>query len=154
MGIGLHLTSEELNLGTDVVGYLSAFSLISLLTTPRLGKWADRMGAERSRFLMGLINLAGVACYALAAWSWWWLQMPIIVTSLAGRWSMSPGRMVGLRKASVRTRPVTVYITLFVGGSLGSWSGATAYDLGGWWGTVFWSVLLSLLATRLVPTGR
>lgn len=148
MGIGLHLTSDALNLGTDVVGYLSAFSLLSLLTTPRLGKWADQQGAERARFKMGLVNLAGVACYGFAAIDWWWLLIPIVVTSLAGPMVDVSGRMVGLRKdPAIRTRLMTVYITLmFVGGSLGSWSGTYAYDIGGWWGTVAWGVTLSLLA--------
>ena len=49
MGVGLHLTSPEIGLGTDMVGYLAAITAINALTTPRLGKWADKVGpAERA----------------------------------------------------------------------------------------------------------
>ena len=151
MGIGLHLTSDNLNLGTDVVGYLSAVSLISLLTTPRLGKWADRLGPERARLRMALLQLTGIAALALVHWSWWWLLLSITVTSFAGPLVDVTGRMIGLRKSpTIRTRLMSIYVTLmFIGGSIGSWSGTLAYDVAGWNGTLGWSLLLSLLLCGL-----
>lgn len=151
MGIGLHLTSEDLNLGTDVVGYLSAVSLISLLTTPRLGKWADRLGPERARLQMALLHFIGILALALVHWSWWWLLLSITVTSFAGPVVDVTGRMIGLRKSpAIRTRLMSIYVTLmFIGGSIGSWSGTLAYDWAGWNGTLGWSVLLSVLVVSL-----
>lgn len=151
MGIGLHLTSDKLNLGTDVVGYLSAVSLISLLTTPRLGKWADRLGPERARLAMALLQFTGIAALALVHWSWWWLVLSITVTSFAGPLVDVTGRMIGLRKSpTIRTRLMSIYVTLmFIGGSIGSWSGTLAYDVAGWNGTLGWSLLLSLLLCGL-----
>ena len=48
MGLGLHLTSPEMGLGVDDVGYLGLFSAANVVTTPLLGKWADRTGPRRA----------------------------------------------------------------------------------------------------------
>ncbi|WOJ92226.1 MFS transporter [Congregibacter variabilis] len=138
LGIGLHLTSSELNLGTDTVGYLAAFSAVGLLVTPRLGHWADRFGAEKARFRMATINLLGILTLGLASYHWLFLILPILVMSTVGPMVDVTGRMTSLNTPPpVRTRLMTVYITLmFLGGGMGSWTGTIAYDLGGWWGTV------------------
>ena len=84
MGIGLHLTSPEMGLGTDTVGYLSAFSAIGLLVTPRLGIWADRLGAERLRMMVAFAQLLGVVLLAFASAEWWHLLFPIAVFCVFG----------------------------------------------------------------------
>ncbi len=146
MGIGLHLTSDEIGLGTDVVGYLAAFSALNLITTPALGRIADRNGPARVRLVMAMIQFVGVLSLALAGQSWWWLLLPIAVTSVAGPMIDVTGRMTTLREVpEVRTRLMSLYITLmFVGGGMGSWLGAAAYGLGGWTGTVLTAAGLSL----------
>lgn len=60
LGIGLHLTSPALGYGTDAVGFLALFAVINLVTTPRLGRWADGIGARRARLLVALLQLVGV----------------------------------------------------------------------------------------------
>lgn len=151
LGISLHLTSAELGLGTDTVGYLAAFSAIGLLTTPRLGRLADHLGAERARLLMAFLQLAAVLSLALAAANWRMLLLPIILTSVAGPLIDITGRMSSLSQApQLRTRLMSIYITLmFLGGGLGSWAGTLAYDLGGWTGTVTLTCSLSLAVCAL-----
>ena len=147
MGIGLHLTSEEIGLGTDMVGYLSAFSAIGLLFTPRLGKLADRLGAERARVFAAIGQLVGISTLAIAGSTWWYLLLPIGLISIVGPMVDVTGRMTSLSQpASVRTRMMSLYITLmFLGGGMGSWSGTLAYDLAGWTGTVVMSCSLSVV---------
>ncbi|WP_439100364.1 MFS transporter [Congregibacter sp.] len=152
LGIGLHLTSDELNLGTDIVGYLAAFSGVGLLVTPRLGRWADRFGAEKARLRVASINFCGILTLSLAQIHWLFLLLPIGLMSTVGPMVDVTGRMTSLNKPpEVRTRLMTLYITLmFLGGGMGSWSGALAYDLGGWWGTVgltsFYAALVCVLS--------
>ncbi|MFK8042736.1 MAG: MFS transporter [Congregibacter sp.] len=152
LGIGLHLTSEEFNLGTDTVGYLAAFSAVGLLVTPRLGRWADRFGAERTRLRVATINFLGILTLSLATVHWLFLLLPIAVMSTVGPMVDVTGRMTSLNTPPpVRTRLMTLYITLmFLGGGLGSWTGAIAYGFGGWWGTValssFFAALVCILS--------
>ena len=154
MGIGLHLTSPEMGLGTDTVGYLSAFSAIGLLVTPRLGIWADRLGAERLRMMVAFAQLLGVVLLAFASAEWWHLLFPIAVFCVFGPMIDITGRMTSLSQSpETRTRMMSLYITLmFIGGGMGSWGGTIAYDLAGWSGTITFvtglSILVCALATR------
>ncbi len=160
MGIGLHLTGPALNLGTDVVGYLAACSAVALFTTPRLGRWADRRGAERARLTMALFQFLALGSLALAFFRWEFLVISVFTTAVAGPLIDVTGRMTSLREEpSVRTRLMSLYITLmFVGGGLGSWGGTVAYDALGWWGTVGlcsgMSALICLLAYRQRRRGQ
>ena len=160
MGIGLHLTSDEIGLGVDDVGYLGVFSIINVLTAPRLGRWADRVGPARARVILSMIQMAGVALLFVAGDSFWLLTIPIIVMSVAGPMIDVTGRMTCLAaEPAIRTRLMSLFIILmFLGGGVGSWAGTIAYDLGGWplnvglamgFSTVI--VLLSLLGSR-APT--
>ncbi len=146
LGIGLHLVGPEFNLGTDTIGYLAGFSAIGLLLTPRLGRWADRLGAERARLRFAIFQFTGVLALLLVNYHWLFLLLPIFFFSISGPLIDVTGRMTTLRESSaVRTRLMSLYITLmFLGGGLGSWSGTLAYDLGGWMGTVVLASLMSM----------
>ena len=156
MGIGLHLTSAEIGLGTDTVGYLALFSLLNLMTTPGLGKWADRVGAEHARLTMTLVQLAGVSLLSLVNAHWLLLAIPIVLNSIAAPMIDVSGRMTSLREPPERrSRLLTIYIALmFLGGSFGSWAGAAVYDYGGWTGTVIAATALALMATALAARER
>jgi len=151
LGIGLYLTGPELKLGTDVVGYLAAGSGIALFTTPHLGRWADRQGAEAARLRMAVLQFAAVASLALSLYAWPLVIVPVIATALAGPLIDITGRMISLRAAAeARTRIMSLYITLmFLGGGLGSWGGTAAYDAFGWWGTLVFTLTLSALVCLL-----
>ena len=137
MGLGLHLTSEQMGYGVDVVGYLAAFSVIGLLSTPHLGAYADRIGARRARLLYGSMQLASTVLFLLFGYNLWLLMVPIALTNVFGPSIDVAGRMTVLSQApDIRTRLMTVYIVLmFIGGGIGSWGGTAAYGIAGWLGS-------------------
>lgn len=151
MGLGLHLVSPAMGYGVDVVGYLAAFSAISLLTTPRLGAWADRVGARRARMRFAGVQLAGVLTLPFFGHSLWLLLVPIVIMNLVGPAVDVAGRMTILSRApEIRTRLVTVFIVLmFTGGGLASWAGTLAYDFAGWTGTSVLAIAMSVLCLGL-----
>lgn len=151
MGLGLHLTSPQMGYGVDVVGYLAVISIFNLATTPRLGAWADRVGAPRARVVFSGIQLFGVSLLLFFGSSLWLLIIPIIVMTLVGPMVDITGRMTFLSEAAeIRTRLMTVYIVLmFSGGGMASWAGTAAYDWGGWLGNAGLALLLSVLVFSL-----
>jgi predicted MFS family arabinose efflux permease len=157
LGLGLHLTSAEMGYGVDVVGYLALFALINLVTTPRFGAWADRVGPRKARAILVGFQLFGVLLFLLFGHSLWLLMIPILITNIFGPILDVTGRMTFLNEApKIRTRLMTVYIVfMFLGGGFGSWAGTGAYDAWGWTGNAslalgmsVLSVLLSVLAYR------
>lgn len=151
MGLGLHLTSPQMGYGVDVVGYLAVFSAISLVTTARLGKWADRVGATKARFVLAIGQLAAVVTLPFFGHSLWLLMIPIILMNLVGPAIDVSGRMTFLSlDPEIRTRLMTIYIVImFAGGGIFSWAGTIAYDLAGWNGNAVLSVILSILVLGL-----
>lgn len=156
MGIGLHLTSDEIGLGVDDVGYLGVFSIVNVLTTPRLGRWADRIGAGRARVILALVQMFGVALLFVADDSFWLLTLPIIVMSVAGPMIDVTGRMTCLAaEPAIRTRLMSLFIILmFLGGGVGSWVGTIAYDLGGWSLNVTLAMIFSAVIVLLSWVGQ
>lgn len=161
MGLGLHLTSPEMGLGVDSVGYLGIFSAVNIFTTPLLGKWADRIGPRRARVIMASIQMLGVLTLFITGHSFWLLVIPIVIISVAGPMIDVTGRMTALGEApAIRTRLMSLYIILmFLGGGAGSWAGTIAYDLGGWLLTAsltltFSAVILGLSLTAWRRTVR
>lgn len=151
LGIGLHLTSPEMGYGVDDVGYLAAFSALNLLTTPSLGKIADRIGPMLTRVIAVCIQLVGVLTLFFADGGFWILLVPISIMSIAGPVADITGRMTLLTQdPSIRTRLMTLYIVLmFIGGGFGSWGGTIAFDLGGWLGICLLATFFSVLAVGL-----
>lgn len=151
MGIGLHLTSPEMGYGVDVVGYLALLALVNMITTPRLGRWADKIGPRRARFYMSLFRTAAVFLFFFSGHNVWLLAIPIIFSNIAGPVVDVSSRMTFLsEEPGVRTRLMTVYIIMmFVGGGIASWAGTAAYDWAGWTGNVALAFGFTLLLTTL-----
>ncbi|UIP05722.1 MFS transporter [Erythrobacter sp. SDW2] len=146
LGLAFHLTSPQMGYGTDVVGYLAAVALVSIIATPRLGKWADKVGPYRARLRFGAIQLVGVILYWPTGSSLWLLLIPLILTNIVGPSVDVAGRMTFLSLApEIRTRLMTGYIILmFVGAGVASWAAPVAYDLGGWAGIAALCAVMSL----------
>lgn len=151
LGLGLHLTSPEMGYGVDTVGFLAAISALNLVTTPRMGAWADKVGAYKARTILAAIQLAGVASLFVFGNNLWLLMIPLITMNLVGPVIDITGRMTFLNQdASVRTRLMTVYIFLmFLGGGMASWAGTVAYDWAGWTGNVTLAFVMSVLVLTL-----
>ena len=162
LGLGLYLTGPEWKLGTDVVGALAALTALNLLTTAKLGRWADGLGPERARRRLAILQFIGVGSLALVHLHWLWVILPITLTSIAGPVIDVTGRMTALREdPAIRTRLMTLYTTImFLLAGLGSALGTSTYAAFGWNGIVLASSGLSLLvvvathlAYRLQPRG-
>ncbi|MFT4886908.1 MAG: putative MFS family arabinose efflux permease [Pseudohongiellaceae bacterium] len=151
LGIGLHLTGPEMGFGVDDVGYLAAFSALNLMTTPSLGRLADRIGPMRTRTIAVCIQFLGVITLFFTDSGYWILLLPISLMSVAGPIVDITGRMSLLTQDPViRTRLMTLYIVImFLGGGLGSWGGTIAFELGGWLGTCILATFFSVLAVGL-----
>jgi len=151
LGLALHLTSDTMGYGTDVVGYLAGFAAISVISTPRLGKLADRVGARRARFIYGSIQTAGSALFLIFGSDLWLLMLPITLCTTVGPAIDVCGRMTFLSaEPAIRTRLTTIYIVLmFIGGGIGSFTGTAIYDAFGWTGTASALVIVSLAITVL-----
>lgn len=147
IGIGLHLTSDGMGHGSDLVGGLSAFSAIAVFFTPAAGWCIDRLGPERARVIAGIGQFLGVLTLALSHSTWWYLLFPIALSSILGPVVDIAGRTTGLRQpAEVRTRLMSLYITLmFVGGGVGSFGAALLYEILGWTGVVLFAGVLSAM---------
>lgn len=137
LALALHLTSPAMGYGTDDVGYLAGVAAISVFTTPRLGRWADRVGARKARLVAASINLAGIALFYPLGFSVWSLLVPLFIVNMVGPTIDVTGRMTLFTLApEIRTRLTTSYIVvMFVGGAIGSALGTAVYDWSGWGGT-------------------
>ncbi|QUL39346.1 MFS transporter [Erythrobacter sp. JK5] len=137
LALALHLTSAELGYGVDAVGYLAGIAAVSIFATPRLGRWADRIGPRRARSIAALVQLAGIALFYPLGFSIWTLLVPLTLVNLVGPTIDVTGRMTFLAlEPDIRTRLTTSYIVImFTGGALGSVLGTTIYDAAGWGGT-------------------
>jgi len=151
LGLGLHLVRPDMGYGVDVVGYLAAFSIFSLATTPRLGAWADRIGAREARVRLAATQVGAAVALPFLGGSLWLLMVPIVVMNLVGPAIDVAGRMTFLSLApEIRTRLMTVYIVLmFSGGGLASWAATAAYDHAGWNGTALLCIALALAGLAL-----
>ena len=151
LGLGLHLTSPEMGYGVDVVGYLALFAVVNLVTTPRFGAWADRIGARKARVYIAIFQFCGVCLFLPFGYNLWLLMIPILITNIGGPIIDVTGRMTFLNEApAVRTRLMTIYIVfMFVGGGLASWAGTSAYGQWGWTGNGVLALVLSAIVLTL-----
>lgn len=137
LALALHLTGPAMGYGTDDVGYLAGIAAVSVFTTPRLGRWADKVGPRRARIAAALVQLVGIALFYPLGGSIWAIAAPLFITNLVGPTVDVTGRMTLFTLApEIRTRLTTSYIvTMFVGGAIGSAAGTAVFDFGGWGAT-------------------
>lgn len=154
LGIGLHLPS--IGYGADVIGYLTAISIINLISTPMLGRWTDRIGAERARMIFAALQMLGVGLLFVSGGSVFLLIIPLMILNVVGPTIDVAGRATFLTEApEIRTRLMTIYITLmFIGGGFASWAGTAVYAAQGWTGTAMLAMAMSSLVLALAILGR
>lgn len=160
LALALHLTGPDMGYGTDTVGYLAAIAAVSILSTPRLGRWSDAIGPRKARAVFAVIQLGGIMLFWFLGDTLWGLIVPLLVVNLVGPGIDVTGRMTFLSlEPGLRNRLTTIYIVLmFVGGGVGSFAGTAAYDTFGWAGTcgllVGMSVVLTILSFLGTRFGR
>ncbi|WP_324827341.1 MFS transporter [Qipengyuania zhejiangensis] len=160
LALALHLTSPELGYGTDTVGYLAAIAAVSIFSTPRLGRWSDKVGPRKARATFGVIQLCGILLFWPLGGSLLTIVIPLFLVNLVGPGVDVTGRMTFLSlDPQLRTRLTTIYVVLmFVGGGIGSFAGTAVYDAYGWAGTcallASFSAILSATAIYARRFGR
>jgi MFS family permease len=149
LALALHLTGPEMGYGTDDVGYLAAIAAISVVTTPRIGRWADRVGPRRARIAAACVQFVGIALFYPLGFSIWSVLVPLFLVNLVGPSVDVTGRMTLFTLApEIRTRLTTSYVvTMFVGGAIGSAAGTAVFEWGGWGATC---VLLLAMSSGVV----
>jgi len=151
LALALHLTSPELGYGVDTVGYLAGIAAVSIVTTPRLGRLADRIGPRRARMIAACVQALGLALLYPLGWNVWSIIVPLVIVNMVGPTIDVAGRMTFLAlEPAIRTRLTTSYIVvMFLGGALGSVLGTAVYDWGGWAGTSAMLAAMSLTVVTL-----
>jgi MFS family permease len=146
LGLALHLTSPKMGYGVDVVGYLAVFAVVAMFVTPKLGAWADKVGPQKARFRISLVQLAGVSLLWPFGESLWLVIIPVIIMNTAGPGIDVAGRMTFLSLApEIRTRLMTGYIMImFIGAGFASWAGTASYEIAGWAGNAALALLMSM----------
>jgi len=149
LALALYLTGDEMGYGVDVVGYLAGLAAISIVSTPRLGSWADRIGPRKARLIVSLVQVAGIGLFYPFGGNVWMLIVPLVIVNMVGPTVDVTGRMTFLSlEPAIRTRLTTTYIVImFLGGALGSILGTAVYDWAGWAGTC---AMLSLISIMIV----
>jgi MFS family permease len=138
LGLALHLTSDEMGYSVDVVGYLAFTAALSMVTTPRMGVWADKQGPERARVKLAMVQIAAMALLYAFGESLALLMIPILMNTVVGPVIDVTGRMTILRlEPAIRTRLMTVYVVImFMGGGIASRAATAAYETAGWTGNI------------------
>ena len=151
MGLGLHLTSPEMGYGVDVVGYLAILAIVNVVTTPKFGALADRIGPRKTRLIASGFRLVGISLFLFFGHNLWLLIIPILIANIFGPIMDVTGRMTILKETpEIRTRLMTVYIVfMFLGGGVASWAGTAVYDYWGWTGNATLAIALSVIVSAL-----
>lgn len=151
LGLGLHLPSDEMGYSVDVVGYLAFTAGLSMVSTPWLGMWVDKVGPERARMLLTIVQVAAAALLLAFGNSLALLLIPIVMNTVAGPVIDVSGRMTILRlEPAIRTRLMTVYVVImFTGGGIASTMATAAYERAGWSGNVAIAIGFALTALAL-----
>lgn len=151
LALALHLTSSAMGYGTDSVGYLAGIAAISIFTTPRLGRWADKVGARRARVVAAIVQMVGIGLFYLLGYGILPLLVPLLLVNMVGPTIDVTGRMTLFTLApEIRTRLTTSYVVvMFVGGAIGSALGTAVYDAGGWAATCGLLLTMSMAVVAL-----
>ncbi|URN05200.1 MFS transporter [Actinomadura madurae] len=137
-GVALFLTGPAYGLGAQAVGVLALVSAGTMVAMPVAGRLVDRAGSDPVNLAAILGTIAAAAVLALGALGGAAGLVALGAGTLLLDVAMQSGmvanqaRIFALRP-DARSRVNTAYMTCaFLGGSTGSWLGATAYTRSGW----------------------
>ncbi|MEH1165938.1 MFS transporter [Micromonospora sp. CPCC 205539] len=151
-GVALLLTGPTYGLGAPAVGVLALVNAATMLCTPLAGRQVDRRGPDAVNLICLVTVVASSVVLAfgglggalgLAA-----LVLGTLLLDVGMQSSMVANqvRIYALRPGA-RSRLNTAYMTCgYLGGSMGSWLGATAYTHLGWLGVCTVLALLAVAA--------
>jgi predicted MFS family arabinose efflux permease len=150
--LALVLTSPAYGLGASAVGAFALVNAATMVCTPVAGRQVDRRGADA----VNLVSMLGVIVSAVVL-AFGGLGGALGLTALVlGTLLLDVGMQSGMvanqvriyaLRPEARSRLNTAYMTCaYVGGAVGSWIGARAYEHFGWSGVCAVVALLTAVA--------
>lgn len=142
------LESSHYNMGSQAAGLLGLVGIVGALAAPLVGKLADKKGA---RYVIGIciviVSLSYILFLALG-FKMIGLIIGVILLDLGVQSSnISNQARVHSMNEEKRNRINTVYmVSFFLGGSLGSFLGSSAYSNFGWAGVCIFGIITQIIA--------
>lgn len=142
------LESPHYNMGAQAAGLLGLVGIVGALAAPLVGKLADKKG---SRYVIGIciiiVSLSYILFLALG-FKMIGLIIGVILLDLGVQSSnISNQARVHSMNEEKRNRINTVYmVSFFLGGSLGSFLGSSAYSNFGWFGVCIFGIITQIIA--------
>ncbi|SHH84038.1 MFS transporter [Clostridium intestinale] len=142
------LESPHYNMGSQAAGLLGLVGIVGALAAPLVGKLADKKG---SRYVIGICIIIVSLSYILfliLGFKMIGLIIGVILLDLGVQSSnISNQARVHSMNEEKRNRINTVYmVSFFLGGSLGSFLGSSAYSNLGWVGVCIFGISTQIIA--------
>jgi predicted MFS family arabinose efflux permease len=142
------LESPHYNMGAQAAGLLGLVGIVGALAAPLVGKLADKKG---SRYVIGICIIIVSLSYILflsLGFKMIGLIVGVILLDLGVQSSnISNQARVHSMNEEKRNRINTVYmVSFFLGGSLGSFLGSSAYSNFGWVGVCIFGISTQIIA--------
>lgn len=142
------LESSHYNMGSQAAGLLGLVGIVGALAAPLVGKLADKKG---SRYVIGICIIIVSLSYILflfLGFKMIGLIVGVILLDLGVQSSnISNQARVHSMNEEKRNRINTVYmVSFFLGGSLGSFLGSSAYSNFGWVGVCIFGIITQIIA--------
>lgn len=142
------LESPHYNMGSQAAGLLGLVGIVGALAAPLVGKLADKKG---SRYVIGICIMIVSLSYILfliLGFKMIGLIIGVILLDLGVQSSnISNQARVHSMNEEKRNRINTVYmVSFFLGGSLGSFLGSSAYSNFGWFGVCIFGISTQIIA--------
>lgn len=142
------LESPHYNMGSQAAGLLGLVGIVGALAAPLVGKLADKKG---SRYVIGICIIIVSLSYILfliLGFKMIGLIIGVILLDLGVQSSnISNQARVHSMNEEKRNRINTVYmVSFFLGGSLGSFLGSSAYSNFGWVGVCIFGIITQIIA--------
>jgi len=142
------LESPHYNMGSQAAGLLGLVGIVGALAAPLVGKLADKKG---SRYVIGICIIIVSLSYILfliLGFKMIGLIIGVILLDLGVQSSnISNQARVHSMNEEKRNRINTVYmVSFFLGGSLGSFLGSSAYSNFGWVGVCIFGISTQIIA--------
>lgn len=142
------LESPHYNMGAQAAGLLGLVGIVGALAAPLVGKLADKKG---SRYVIGICIIIVSLSYILfliLGFKMIGLIIGVILLDLGVQSSnISNQARVHSMNEEKRNRINTVYmVSFFLGGSLGSFLGSSAYSNFGWVGVCIFGISTQIIA--------
>lgn len=147
--INLHLARAPYFFSASTLANLFSLYLIGMLITPLSGKLSARFGNKIT--LMSALALSGIGALLLFFKPFWLLLMGLIVVS-SGVFIAQSTIISHVNQTAKRGRSAAsglYYLGYYLGGALGAWVGARAYDVGGFFAVIACVLVVLALATAL-----